>query len=247
MRRTLPFCIGPTASSSHSAWKGSGQGVFEAKSSRQFPVKTLQDGREQPVTASVRPATIPEIIKSNPYGVSDLANLRSRGGFFVDRTECIHALEELPYQLFLRPRRFGKSLLVSILHYYYDVLAAERFDEHLDPRAPHGEAEAFQNADARQTFVKKLQELMASPPPEAAKPVPPAPAELLQTSNPGGSASMPSNVPMARRNTSASALRLRRRARSCSTANRSPAFPRRSSTSWANYANWGWSPWSRIP
>ena len=72
---------------------------------------------------------MPEKVKSNPYGVSDLANLRRSNGYYVDRTDCIPALEELHYQLFLRPRRFGKSLLVSILHYYYDVLAADRFDE----------------------------------------------------------------------------------------------------------------------
>ena len=72
---------------------------------------------------------MPEKIKTNPYGVSDFANLRRRNGYFMDCTECIPALEELPYQLFLRPRRFGKSLLVSMLEYYYDILAAERFDE----------------------------------------------------------------------------------------------------------------------
>ena len=71
---------------------------------------------------------MPENIKTNPYGVSDFANLRKRDGYYVDRTMCIPALEELPYQLFLRPRRFGKSLLVNILEYYYDVKGADRFD-----------------------------------------------------------------------------------------------------------------------
>ena len=72
---------------------------------------------------------MPENIKTNPYGVSDFANLRKRDGYYVDRTMCIPALEELPYQLFLRPRRFGKSLLISVLEYYYDISRAHRFDE----------------------------------------------------------------------------------------------------------------------
>ena len=72
---------------------------------------------------------MPAPIKTNPYGISDFANLRKRDAYFVDRTSRIPGLETLPYQLFLRPRRFGKSLLVSMLSYYYDVLSAPRFDE----------------------------------------------------------------------------------------------------------------------
>ncbi|MBQ7650563.1 MAG: AAA family ATPase [Victivallales bacterium] len=68
-------------------------------------------------------------IKTIPYGINDFENLRQRNGFFVDNTWGIPLLEELPYQMFLRPRRFGKSLLLSILHYYYDVKCTERFDE----------------------------------------------------------------------------------------------------------------------
>ena len=68
-------------------------------------------------------------VKSNPYGISDFANLRNSNAYFVDRTSLFPALEQLHYQLFLRPRRFGKSLLVSMMHYYYDVNSADRFDE----------------------------------------------------------------------------------------------------------------------
>ena len=55
--------------------------------------------------------------------------MRRRNGYYVDNTWGIPLLEALPYQLFLRPRRFGKSLLLSILHYYYDINSADRFDE----------------------------------------------------------------------------------------------------------------------
>ncbi len=68
-------------------------------------------------------------VKTIPYGVSDFENMRLLNGYYVDNTWGIPLLEALPYQLFLRPRRFGKSLLLSILHYYYDVNEVDRFDE----------------------------------------------------------------------------------------------------------------------
>lgn len=63
------------------------------------------------------------------YGVSDFAELRARNGWFVDRTDKIRTLAGIPFALFLRPRRFGKSLLISILQCYYDVAYADRFSE----------------------------------------------------------------------------------------------------------------------
>jgi len=71
-------------------------------------------------------------VKTIPYGISDFENMRRRNGYYVDNTWGIPLLEALPYQLFLRPRRFGKSLLLSILHYYYDVKYVDRFDELFD-------------------------------------------------------------------------------------------------------------------
>ena len=67
---------------------------------------------------------------SIPYGVSDFSALRRRNQAFVDQTRHIAALEQGPdHVLFLRPRRFGKSLWLSILEHYYDVRFADRFDE----------------------------------------------------------------------------------------------------------------------
>ena len=63
------------------------------------------------------------------YGVSDYALMRRKNAWFVDRTAKIRDLEKVSYALFLRPRRFGKSLLCSILEAYYDVRYADRFDE----------------------------------------------------------------------------------------------------------------------
>ena len=48
------------------------------------------------------------------YGVSDFVRMRMEGAYYVDRTAYIRELEDSRYVMFLRPRRFGKSLLVSV-------------------------------------------------------------------------------------------------------------------------------------
>ena len=63
------------------------------------------------------------------YGVADYAEIRKANAWFVDRTAKIRDLETTRYAVFLRPRRFGKSLLMSILEAYYDVAYADRFEE----------------------------------------------------------------------------------------------------------------------
>jgi hypothetical protein len=63
-----------------------------------------------------------------PYGEADFYNLRTQGKLYVDRTDRIAVVEELGERLlFLRPRRFGKSLWLSTLAAYYDL---RRADEH---------------------------------------------------------------------------------------------------------------------
>nr|VFK26315.1 MAG: Predicted AAA-ATPase [Candidatus Kentron sp. MB]VFK35626.1 MAG: Predicted AAA-ATPase [Candidatus Kentron sp. MB] len=64
-----------------------------------------------------------------PYGISDFESLITERYHYVDRTDHIPLLEEAGKQLlFLRPRRFGKSLLLSMLENYYDLNKADRFD-----------------------------------------------------------------------------------------------------------------------
>ena len=64
-----------------------------------------------------------------PYGLSDFATLIREGYFYQDRTDRIPLLENTGRQLiFIRPRRFGKSLLLSMLEHYYDVNGANQFD-----------------------------------------------------------------------------------------------------------------------
>lgn len=61
--------------------------------------------------------------------MADFADLRERGFYYVDKTNYIPELEDYNAPVFLRPRRFGKSLLVSTLAHYYDRTKANRFEE----------------------------------------------------------------------------------------------------------------------
>ena len=64
-----------------------------------------------------------------PYGNSDFHAIRTEGKLYLDRTQHIPALERAGEQLvFLRPRRFGKSLLLSTLANYYDINRADEFE-----------------------------------------------------------------------------------------------------------------------
>lgn len=64
-----------------------------------------------------------------PYAVADFVDLRERGFYYVDKTRYIAKLEDYNAPVFLRPRRFGKSLWMSTLACYYDRTMASRFDE----------------------------------------------------------------------------------------------------------------------
>src|ERR1700675_2995653 len=67
-----------------------------------------------------------------PYGISDFGQIRSQGFFYADKTPFLPVLEsaESGYRhlLFLRPRRFGKSTLLSLLEHYYDIDKKDQFD-----------------------------------------------------------------------------------------------------------------------
>ena len=64
-----------------------------------------------------------------PYGLADFHAVITEGYFYVDRTAWLPRLEATGRQLlFLRPRRFGKSLLLSMLENYYDLKKAAEFE-----------------------------------------------------------------------------------------------------------------------
>ena len=70
-----------------------------------------------------------EEIKQVPYGVSDFVTVRERNLYYVDKTMYLSLLEQHPDSLFyIRPRRFGKSLFISMLQAYYDKAMSDRFD-----------------------------------------------------------------------------------------------------------------------
>ena len=68
-------------------------------------------------------------IRLIPYGMSDFARIRRENRYYVDKTMFIPRLEEFKYQMFLRPRRYGKSLMLNMLAAYYDIAYKDRFDE----------------------------------------------------------------------------------------------------------------------
>jgi hypothetical protein len=66
-----------------------------------------------------------------PYGLSNFAQVATQNYIYVDKTPYVELLEkqQTKFNVYLRPRRFGKSLFVSLLEYYYDLNRKERFDE----------------------------------------------------------------------------------------------------------------------
>ncbi|MCS7075455.1 MAG: AAA family ATPase, partial [Bacteroidia bacterium] len=65
-----------------------------------------------------------------PYGVSNFETLVRDEYVFVDKTRFIEKLEQSKERniSFLRPRKFGKSLWLSVLEHYYDINRANKFE-----------------------------------------------------------------------------------------------------------------------
>ncbi len=70
------------------------------------------------------PPTHPRI----PYGQADFRRIRRNRWLYVDKTRFLRRLEREDYVFLIRPRRFGKSLWVSLLENYYDRFWADDFD-----------------------------------------------------------------------------------------------------------------------
>ena len=68
--------------------------------------------------------------KKLPYGMSNFADLIESGYAYVDKTRFVELLENENnrYQFFIRPRRFGKSLFLSVLENYYDLNRKDKFE-----------------------------------------------------------------------------------------------------------------------
>ena len=70
-------------------------------------------------------------MKKLPYGISNYEELVKDNYCYVDKTKYIEKLENLPEKriMFLRPRKFGKTLFTSTLENYYDLKKANKFEE----------------------------------------------------------------------------------------------------------------------
>ncbi len=67
--------------------------------------------------------------KRIPYGMMNFVAVREDDCYYVDKTRFIEKVEAAnKFFFFIRPRRFGKSLTMSMLHHYYDINAADKFE-----------------------------------------------------------------------------------------------------------------------
>lgn len=70
------------------------------------------------------------VAKRVPYGIQDFVQVIEQNCYYVDKTAYIPKLEDCPNNLFcIRPRRFGKSVFLSMLHAYYDCRTKNKFQE----------------------------------------------------------------------------------------------------------------------
>ena len=68
--------------------------------------------------------------KRIPYGMQNFEDVIKEDCYYVDKTPFIEQIEESnKYFFFIRPRRFGKTLTLSMLENYYDINKKDKFDE----------------------------------------------------------------------------------------------------------------------
>lgn len=73
--------------------------------------------------------TVKEEAKRIPYGMMNFVAIREDNCYYVDKTRFVEKVEKAnKFFFFIRPRRFGKSLTLSMLHHYYDINAADKFE-----------------------------------------------------------------------------------------------------------------------
>ena len=69
-------------------------------------------------------------VKQVPYGVADFAKVIEQNLYYVDKTMFLPEIEKQPRNLFfIRPRRFGKSIFLSMLYSYYDCKQKDKFQK----------------------------------------------------------------------------------------------------------------------
>ena len=72
---------------------------------------------------------VKEEAKRIPYGMMNFVAVREDNCYYVDKTRFIEKVEKAnKYFFFIRPRRFGKSLTMSMLRHYYDINQTDKFE-----------------------------------------------------------------------------------------------------------------------
>jgi hypothetical protein len=67
--------------------------------------------------------------KPIPYGISDFRRVL-KDYYYIDKTKFIHNIEEIGEYLYLiRPRRFGKSLFLNMLDFYYRATCKFKYSQ----------------------------------------------------------------------------------------------------------------------
>jgi hypothetical protein len=85
------------------------------------------------------------IMRLIPYGETDYVTIRKENSYYIDKTAFIRNFENAAkYIIFLRPRRFGKSLFLNTLDAYYDVMRKDDFEQNF------GGLDIFKNPTPRQ-------------------------------------------------------------------------------------------------
>lgn len=68
--------------------------------------------------------------KRIPYGMMNFVDVRESDCYYVDKTSYIYFIENSNrFFFYIRPRRFGKSLTMSMLQHYYDINEADKFEQ----------------------------------------------------------------------------------------------------------------------
>ena len=86
-------------------------------------------------------------MKKLPYGISDYKELREKDYYYVEKTNYLEKLEAKSEKiLYLRPRRFGKTLFTSMMYYYYDIKSKDKFKELFKDTYIHGKPTSLKNS-----------------------------------------------------------------------------------------------------
>jgi hypothetical protein len=123
----------------------------------------FEHGKEAETTMNAKNAEKNKHRKKIPYGISSYKTIREENYYYIDKTRYIPEFEKTGKHLFLiRPRRFGKSSLLTVLESYYDIARKDEFDFLFDGTCIHRRPTPEKNAH----LILKFNFSQVSPDPE---------------------------------------------------------------------------------